>query len=181
MLSFVSLARRRSWAEASLPELQTGVPSMKWHLGSWVMWQSAVHGTVIQDGRSGPSQRCCDLKHEQHTCTHLTRTLSPPLPADRTLQADLPTVSQAEYVYSRKQAHISPFFDQRIKLSFASELNLVSFYWCVPHGAEELFLGTNLGGSATQAHWESQFYAWVGRKLTVWWLTEPWEESGLLE
>lgn len=73
------------------------------------------------------------------------------------------------------------FFDQRIKLSFASELNLVSFYWCVPHGAEELFLGTNLGGSVTRAHWESQFYACVGQKLTVWQLSEPWEESGWLE
>ena len=50
-------------------------------------------------------------------------------------------------VYSITRPPVSTFFAQRIKLSFASEPNLVLFYWLKQHQAEGLLLGTNSGGS----------------------------------
>ena len=179
MFSLVSLAHRRSRADATHPELQTGVPRMKWDLSSWGHGIKCWDSPVIQDGRSRP-HRDAVIWSMKATCTHLPGALSPPLPTDWALQADLPIVSQRGYAYSREQAHISPFFDQRIKLSFASEPNRVSSYWGVPHEAEELFLGTNLGGSVTQATEKvSSMPGWAKSPQCDGW--QPWEESGWLE
>ena len=52
-------------------------------------------------------------------------------------------------LFSRAGAPTSPFFDQRIKLSFASEPNSVSFYCLQRHGPEGPLLGTSSGGSVT--------------------------------
>ena len=53
-----------------------------------------------------------------------------------------------ESMYFRTWAHTSPFFDQRIKLSSVSELNLVSFCWCEWHRGKT-FVGTWLRDSIT--------------------------------
>ena len=52
---------------------------------------------------------------------------------------------------SRARVPTSPFFDQRIKLSFASESNLVSFYWLKQHRAGRLLLRTDAKGLITNS------------------------------
>lgn len=51
-----------------------------------------------------------------------------------------------ENMYFRIQAQISLFFDQRIKISYASELNSVSFDWHEQHKIVGPLLRTNSPG-----------------------------------
>ena len=180
MLSLVSLAHKVSRADASHSELQTRVPGTKRHLSSRTVWGSATHDTAIQDGGRRPCAEMLRSGAREHARAHPARTLPPP-PLIERHKAAPPTVPRGERRNSRERARTSPFFDQRLKLSFAYEPNLVSFYWYERHRAEGPFLGTDSGRSVTQAHWESRFYAWVNKRLTVWHLTEPGEESRRLE
>ena len=52
---------------------------------------------------------------------------------------------QRENVYSRAGARATLFFNRRIKLSFASALNSISFYWPEQQQAEGPLLGTRKG------------------------------------
>ena len=57
-----------------------------------------------------------------------------------------PPPAYGKSVCSRAGVRTSLLSDQRRKLSFASELNLVSFYWLEVHQAGGPMLGTDLGG-----------------------------------
>lgn len=73
-------------------------------------------------------------------------------------------------------AHTSPFSGQRMKLSFASEPNSVSFYLLERHEAEDPLLTPDLGGSVTisEPRLESQ------KPFTLLLATaEPWKMTSL--
>ena len=76
---------------------------------------------------------------EQHACAG-PQGLHP-LPADQNPLKKPHPWPVRESVSSRAQACTSPFFDPKIKLSFASALNSVSFYWPEQPWAEGPLLG----------------------------------------
>ena len=115
--------------------------------------EEALHTTLpFKMAGADRAQRCCDLERE-NTHVPIPRELCPrPSPLIERHKAAPPTVPRGERRNSGERARTSPFFDQRIKLSFAYEPNLVSFYWYERHKAEGLFLGTDSGRSVTQGH-----------------------------
>ena len=135
-LSLVSLVHRIPHAEVLHPALQTRVPGAKWlqltlqlirpfaemlHLApqSGVLWATKLH-PICKNSAS-----------------------LPPLPADKnSIKQPCSSCPFRESMYSRVRAHTTRFFDQRMKVSFASELNLVLFYWLKWHQAEVALLGT---------------------------------------
>ena len=132
-------------AEASHLALQTRVADTS--AQGLTVCRSAQHNTALDDG-GGHAQR------------HWARTaiwpwVSSQLCALRELcapqkpyKAAWPTACQgAGIMCSRAQACISPAFNQRIKLSFASEPNSV---WIERHQARGHLPGTNLKGSVTE-------------------------------
>ena len=83
-----------------------------------------MHDTSIQDDDSEPRAETL-----LHPALQSPSKNSAPLSADKNpvKRARQQLVQESED--SRATAHTSPFSDQRIKLSFASEPNWVSFYW----------------------------------------------------
>lgn len=92
-----------------------------------------------------------DLEFCENSVTGLYLTLKDPTP---TLHRGEPFKAApqqpvGESVYFRVWAHISPFFNQRIKFFFASEPNSVSFYWLKWHQAGRGLLGPDSKGKVT--------------------------------
>ena len=146
VLSLVSHAHRGPRAEALHPALQTRIPIVKQlcrHLSSvrtlnprWRRW--AVCRDAAPALRPGAWAAQLRLPHESS---------APPTPRWQEPYKAAPPQPVGESMNSTARAHTSPFLEQRIKLSFASEPNSVSIYRLEWHRAEEPLLGTNLGGS----------------------------------
>ena len=117
------------------------------------LWRSTVHrylsarwlptGRVQLASQSGPKSAALGA--------WLVRTL-PPLPLQGNLQVS-PDHCLLGIACTWTWVCISPFFDQRINLPFASKINLFSFYWLIGHLTEEHLLGT-----------------WSWRDISEWWL-----------
>ena len=132
MLSLVSLAHGVLRAEALHLALQAKVPSAKWlHL-----WVACVQKCCTRHFSSRRQwwAMCKDAAPGIWICSTLSRAVAPNLeelcppphwwePYKAAHQWPL-----GESVYSRARACTFPLFDQRIKLSFASDPNLVSCY-----------------------------------------------------
>lgn len=101
---------------------------------------------------AGHVQRCCaphlDLEREQHSCAQTVR--SPPSSLLTRSSWSSLACGLSERVCSRMWACTYSFLDQRIKLSYASEPILVSFYWLKQHRAGRPLLGDSLKILVTQ-------------------------------
>ena len=135
-------------AQASNPVLQTRVPSAK-HL-SWAGYALKHCTQRCNSGRWAAGQVHAIWIREQHAApAPHRRELGPfSLPADVNPQTSPAHELQELDSVRSSWARPSPFFDQRIKLCFAPEPTLVS-YWREGHRAGGPLLGTDLGGSVT--------------------------------
>ncbi|XP_028352051.1 uncharacterized protein [Physeter macrocephalus] len=151
--NLVPLAHRGSLADASNPAFQTRAPREKrlpGHLSS---------ASCVQKGCS----RHCDsrwrmraVRRDSAPSTVIWGLNSAAAPALQ--QLHLPRLCQDPYKagwptanreITCSRALAPPFSDHRIKLVFASEPNLVLFYWLDQHWAEGPLLGTDSGGFVT--------------------------------
>ena len=151
------LAFRGSSAEALHLNLRIRVPSTTPTILSdtsiGCVQRHCTQDTQLKMSVADHVQRCCvrhcNLKHEQYNCTyHATILLLPTADKDTIKQSQWLTVRDS--MPSRVKIWISPFFDQRIKLSFAFELNSVLFCWRERHWAEGPLLGEDSEGWMTQ-------------------------------
>ena len=97
---------------------------------------------------------------EQQSCAPSAELRLPPLPADRsTMKQPRSPRSFRENTYSRVWAYTAQFLDQRMKLSFASEL-----IWCCSTGLsdtrQEQPCWVTGGGSVTKLSWPQRDRPW---------------------
>ena len=149
-LGYVSFVHRMWLADTLSPELQTSVPSVKQlcstNTSTPAMCRSAAQHTTIQDG----SGRLCvkTVWSAWAARRWLSRQSSTPSLLTEPSKAALRIAFQG-LLTPDTVSSISPFFDHRIQLSFASESNLVSFSWLKWQQAEGPLLGTNPGRLVT--------------------------------
>ena len=70
-----------------------------------------------------------DLEREQRSCTCQARAPPPSATEAIHLKQPRPRLAFLGRACALERELASPFFDRRIKISFASEPNWVSFYW----------------------------------------------------
>ena len=172
VLSPVSLVHGRLCAEASHPALQSRVPSVKrpcltTQLGgpcaealrttrqskmaaAEPVQRDTARDTAIQDGGGRP---CAEALRPAlgSGVSAVSCTIAPhpgELPAPPCWQEPYKAAPPTG-VYSAAQAHTSGCFERKMKLSFASEPNLVLFYWLQGHQAGGPLLEPSSGGSVT--------------------------------
>lgn len=130
------LGHRVPHVESLQPALQTGAPSGKWlHLTLQLRGDVYKHCTTAQFKMvmAGHVQRRCARSNTVWSMT--SKKPTPSLPTDKNPIKQFHQRTLREHVlYSI--APSSPFFGQRLKLSSAPELHLVSFHWLKGHLAQ---------------------------------------------
>ena len=103
----------------------------------WQQW------AVCRDAGPGAGAWAAQL---HPICQNSTPSPPPPSERQKPYKVAPPTATQES-----KYSNVCPFFDRGIKLSLASEPNLVSFYWLEPHWAGRPLLGSSSKGSERKA------------------------------
>lgn len=116
--------------------------------------RSTAPDTQFKMAAAGRAQRrCsrhCDLQREQRSCIRPART--PPLPPADEIPIKQPRPQPVRRgLSSRAGAYKSPFSDQRIQLSLASELNSVSCW----------LQGHQVGGALLGPTWKGQYQTYA--------------------
>lgn len=124
--------------ESLQPALQTGAPSGKWlHLTLQLRGDVYKHYTTAQFKMvmAGHVQRRCARSNTVWRYDQ-QEVHPPPLPTDKNPIKQFHQRTFGENMYFTACAPSSPFFGQRLKLSSAPELHLVSFHWLKGHLAQ---------------------------------------------
>lgn len=137
MTGQVSSVHRMWLADTLSPALQTSVPKAK-------QLQPGVEA-LPRTPQFTMAETLCGLGPER---LWLSRESSAPCLLTEPRKAALPTAFQGVTAPATRSA-ISPFFDHRKQLPFASEPNLASFSWLKWQQAEGPLLGTNPGRLVT--------------------------------